>query len=62
VIDGEVQLIRHLVITDAVGRIILERDRITRGERIDLSPFNPGVYFLRVLSNDGVVMKKVIKE
>lgn len=47
---------------DATGRIIFSRDRIQSSREIDLSGFEPGIYFLRITTgNNGKKTFKLIK-
>ncbi len=50
--------ISSLALYDVYGKLILKKEKDT--DSIDVSSFNPGVYFLEIYSNNKKVVKKVI--
>jgi len=54
--------IKNYIVTDLNGRILLERELNSKKDVIDISAFSKGIYFISaVLSNNGYVKKKLIK-
>ncbi len=51
----------RIVITNCVGEIVVDEAIETTINRIDISKFNEGIYFLKIIGNDGVFAKKFIK-
>ncbi len=61
-IAGDTRPIRRLLLTDALGRILLDRSDAPPTTRIDLSDFHPGMYFLSVHGTSGTMLKTIIKQ
>ena len=51
-----------LLITDQMGRILLEEDRINPSMRVDLSSLNNGHYLIQVINHRDVISKQFIKQ
>jgi hypothetical protein len=47
---------------DSQLRLIKKIDNLNKTLEVDLSSFSRGCYFLKIISNDGVAIKKVLKE
>jgi hypothetical protein len=60
-IDNE-SLIKSAVVTDATGRIIMEKTPNMEVFELDLSNCSKGVYTIELVTNQGVVRRKVMKE
>lgn len=43
-----------LTITDINGRLLMNRNKLTSGELVDVSSFNTGLYFVRITDKNGV--------
>lgn len=51
--------IKGLDITNTAGQVVLKKTNLNQREmNLDVSSFNPGVYFARILTSKGVVTKK----
>jgi len=54
--------IEDITITDLAGKTI-EKHKLSSGNsKIDISHYKEGVYFIRIKSNEGIFIKKVIKQ
>jgi hypothetical protein len=61
-IESEV-VIKNILITDLNGRIVLEVSALpTKKININLTTINPGVYFLKVVSEKGISVQRLIKQ
>lgn len=52
----------RLIISDAAGNEILSRTIYNQKTRIDLKDFAKGMYFVKIVSTEGVSIQKIIKE
>lgn len=54
--------ISYIAISDASGRIVLVKNRISRQKtEIDLSSLEDGIYFVRVETQTGIALQKIVK-
>jgi hypothetical protein len=59
---GDVQSIVAVSAYNTIGEIVFEMDKqdgINKLLQIDFSEYQPGVYYLNVKTDDGVILKKV---
>lgn len=55
-------ILSHFEVLDSHGRSILnQKNDHTNGAKIDVSNFANGIYFLKIISNEGTITKKIIK-
>jgi hypothetical protein len=59
IIGGELN-IEKIEVLDFVGRMV--SSHYTVSQNIDISNLNNGIYFIRILTKQGVVVKKVVKQ
>lgn len=52
----------HVEISNAIGEIIYNKPKAQNIEMIDLSAISKGIYFVKVAHENGLVIKKIIKE
>ncbi|MEO5570468.1 MAG: T9SS type A sorting domain-containing protein [Bacteroidia bacterium] len=52
----------QLSITDLLGNEILRQQLETRNFKLETSFLSPGIYFIRILTQDGVAVRKFVKE
>ena len=53
---------KQLVITDYLGRPMLQVSNLSEKQTIDIKQFSKGLYFVTVVSNEGTLTKKLIVE
>lgn len=54
--------VKQIQIFDANGRLIREIQNVSNQNRIDVSAFNKGMYYIRIITDAGVISKKFIKQ
>jgi hypothetical protein len=52
----------HIELFQPNGQMLLSKESMESRSEVDLSPFNPGVYFIRISSGNSVVVRKIVKE
>jgi len=52
---------QQLSVFDASGRLVYQSMNIKNQLTIDMSSFNNGLYYLQIITSDGVISKKIIK-
>ncbi len=53
--------IKHYMIYDIQGRLVINQDEINSNFDIDLSNINSGVYLLKLITDEGIITQKIIK-
>ncbi|MFI1745724.1 RICIN domain-containing protein [Thalassobellus sediminis] len=51
-----------LTVFNATGKLMLNKKLNNKNNTIKLSQFNSGIYFIRIVNNEGVFVKKIIKK
>jgi len=51
-----------IVISDITGKIVLSKNKCPETERIDVSNFKSGIYFVKILNSNDIISKKLIIE
>ena len=54
--------VKEISLVNYVGQTMLRTIPISTSTILDLSKFNAGVYYVRILTNEGVVTEQVIKQ
>ena len=56
--------VQKITVYDAIGKVIIENnvEANTSNLNLDLSDIKSGIYFIKINSNENVIMKKIIKE
>lgn len=60
-VDSKNSDIKQIIICDYLGKEILTIPKYMKGERIDMSLFDSGVYLLRIEREESTVIKRIIK-
>jgi hypothetical protein len=55
-------LISRVEVLNCVGQVMLEKEVNSFNTNVDLSAFNQGVYLIQIHSQNGIVIKKIIKQ
>lgn len=61
-VDGDFDFIDHLALVDMTGAVKVVKTRLQRGTPIDVSSLPKGIYVLKILTRDGMYVKKVYKQ
>jgi hypothetical protein len=59
---AEPEKISEMVIVNSVGQLLFKQNRFTNNNQIDISSFRPGVYYVRILGQSGIVTEPFVKE
>ncbi len=61
-IDEEHPSLKKIIVYDCIGNVVMERSGISENKfSIDLTEYIPGIYFLKIISINGVELTKVFK-
>lgn len=60
--NSEIYDVTSWAVTDLSGKIIQSKEQKERSGVIDLRNSEPGIYFLKVITPEGVKTQKLIKE
>jgi hypothetical protein len=59
---AEPEKISEMVIVNSVGQLLFKQNRFTNNNQIDISSFRPGVYYVRIVGQNGIVTEPFVKE
>jgi hypothetical protein len=59
---SEPEKITEMVIVNSVGQLLIKQNRFTSNNQIDISAFRPGVYYVRIVGQNGIFTEPFIKE
>ncbi|MBQ8222580.1 MAG: choice-of-anchor J domain-containing protein [Bacteroidales bacterium] len=61
IINVEADGMEHIAILNTLGQIVYERDANNDKETIDISRYESGVYMLRMTTENGIVVRRILK-
>lgn len=54
--------IKRIEVINAVGQIVMDMNVVDDSVSIDLSNQNAGIYMLRIITDNEIIVKRIIKE
>ncbi|MFN5334080.1 MAG: T9SS type A sorting domain-containing protein, partial [Bacteroidota bacterium] len=59
---AEPEKINEMAIVNSVGQLLFKQNRFTNNNQIDISSLRPGVYYVRIVGQNGIFTEPFVKE